>query len=98
MTGDSDLADCLWNKDVLESYDDPTKRMEHVLEQYKLYVEMADRISARRATANTFFLTVNTVVVGAVALCADSVPRLAAVVVCVAAVVLCYVWQRLITS
>lgn len=32
----------------------------HLLEQYKLYVEMADRVSQRRATANTFFLTLNT--------------------------------------
>jgi hypothetical protein len=31
-----------------------------VLELYKLAVEMADRASARRAVANTFFLTVNT--------------------------------------
>lgn len=30
------------------------------VELYKLAVEMADRISARRALANTFFLTVNT--------------------------------------
>jgi len=30
------------------------------MEQYKLAVEMADRISARRATANGFFLTVQT--------------------------------------
>jgi hypothetical protein len=30
------------------------------LELYRLAVEMADRISARRALANTFFLTVNT--------------------------------------
>ena len=29
-------------------------------EQYKLYVEMADRVSARRSLANTFFLTLNT--------------------------------------
>ena len=29
-------------------------------EQYKLAVEMADRISARRATANSFFATINT--------------------------------------
>ena len=27
----------------------------HFLEQYKLYVEMADRISNRRQTANSFF-------------------------------------------
>jgi hypothetical protein len=30
------------------------------LELYKLAVEMADRVSARRGTANAFFLTVNT--------------------------------------
>lgn len=30
------------------------------LELYKLAVEMADRVSARRALANTFFLTINT--------------------------------------
>src|ERR1700712_4485743 len=33
-----------------------------ILEQYKLYVEMADRISARRALTNTFFITLNTAV------------------------------------
>ena len=32
------------------------------LEQYKLYVELADRVSARRSLANTFFLTLNTAV------------------------------------
>src|SRR3989442_10768421 len=36
---------------------------EAALEQYKLYVEMADRISARRQTANEFFLSVNTAIV-----------------------------------
>jgi hypothetical protein len=30
------------------------------LDQYKLAVEMADRVSARRGAANSFFLTVNT--------------------------------------
>ena len=33
----------------------------HLLEQYKLYVEMADRISERRGVANAFFATLNTV-------------------------------------
>jgi hypothetical protein len=33
-----------------------------ILEQYKTYVEMADRISARRALANTFFLTLNSAI------------------------------------
>src|SRR4051812_37532368 len=30
-----------------------------LLDQYKTYVEMADRISARRGLTNTFFLTLN---------------------------------------
>lgn len=33
---------------------------EHLLQQYKLYVEGADRVSSRRALSNTFFLSVNT--------------------------------------
>lgn len=37
-----------------------------VLEQYKLYVEMADRVSARRGVTNTFFLTLNTAAVSAI--------------------------------
>lgn len=34
------------------------------LDLYKLAVEMADRISARRGLTNSFFLTINTAVVG----------------------------------
>jgi hypothetical protein len=37
-----------------------------LLEQYKLYVEMADRISARRGLTNSFFLTLNTGIVSLV--------------------------------
>jgi len=32
---------------------------EHLLEQYKLFVQMADNISERRSKTNTFFLSVN---------------------------------------
>jgi len=37
----------------------------HLLEQYKLCVEMADEISSRRCTANNFFLSVNTILITA---------------------------------
>jgi hypothetical protein len=37
-----------------------------ILDQYKIYVEMADRISARRSLTNTFFLTFNTLVFAAI--------------------------------
>jgi hypothetical protein len=37
-----------------------------ILEQYKIYVEMADRVSARRSLTNTFFLTLNTAIFAAI--------------------------------
>jgi hypothetical protein len=54
----------LWNADVgADAYGgDTDKYRGAVLEQYRLYVEMADRVSARRGLANTFFLTLNTAV------------------------------------
>ncbi|MFF0399326.1 hypothetical protein ACFYSJ_26710 [Streptomyces sp. NPDC005248] len=41
---------------------EPNRRPE-ILELYKLAVEMADRVSARRGTANAFFLSVQTALV-----------------------------------
>jgi hypothetical protein len=35
----------------------------HLLEQYKLNVQMANKISERRQSANSFFLTVNTALI-----------------------------------
>jgi hypothetical protein len=58
------ITDNLWNSGVSpQAYTEPADKYQAaVLEQYKTYVEMADRISARRALANTFFLTLNTAV------------------------------------
>jgi hypothetical protein len=52
----------LWNPDLgPDAYGADGERYQAaILEQYKLYVEMADRISARRALANAFFLSLNT--------------------------------------
>lgn len=35
---------------------------DHVLEMYKTYIEMADRISVRRERANSLFLSLNTAI------------------------------------
>lgn len=53
----------LWN-DIQDgsTYPPNEKWHSHLLEQYKLYVEMADRISQRRTTANSYFLTVNSAI------------------------------------
>jgi hypothetical protein len=65
----SDLADALWNEAVGPSdYGESNDRYRQaVLDQYKLCVEMADRVSARRNLTNTFFLSLNSAVVAVVA-------------------------------
>jgi len=54
----------VWNRGVgTDNYAEPADKYQAaILEQYKTYVEMADRVSARRALTNTFFLTLNTAV------------------------------------
>ncbi len=46
-----------------------------VLELYKLGAELADRVSARRATANSFFLTVQTTLIAVVGLIAPGLTK-----------------------
>jgi hypothetical protein len=61
--------EALWNTAI--SPDDfgaaPDKYRAAILEQYKLCVTMADNVSARRNLTNTFFLTLNSVIVAALA-------------------------------
>lgn len=50
----------LWNElKEGDTYPSNEKWHSHLVDQYKLYVEMADRISQRRTTANTYFLSLN---------------------------------------
>jgi hypothetical protein len=74
---------------------------DHLLEQYKVYLQMADKISDRRSTTNTFFLTVNTGLVSAIGAANYSALRISPVlmiIVATAAITLCYSWQRIIRS
>lgn len=59
-----DIRTPLWNDAVsAPTYPGGAEKYQlAMLEQYKIYVEMADRISARRAVTNTFFLTLNTAI------------------------------------
>lgn len=72
----------------------------HLLDQYKLYVEMADRISSRRQAANTFFLSINTLLVTAAgyAKSVDSDMDFFYLITAVAGLIICYCWYRLVLS
>ena len=63
------------------------------LEIYKIYVQMADNISVRRQSANSFFLTINTAIIGIVSYIGGVTG-----IVSLAGIVLCYAWYRLIRS
>jgi hypothetical protein len=73
------------------------------LDQYKLYVEMVDRISARRPTANSFFLTINSALLAFAGFFTRkedgaSAPLAWLVVVGVVGLLLCLSWYRLVRS
>ena len=72
-----------------------------LLEQYKLYVELADRVSQRRAVANSFFLLVNSVAVvilGSLSVSLDQVSSWPLVFTTVILVCVCGVWFYIVKS
>ena len=77
---------------------------DHLLEQYKLYVEMANKISERRANANSFFLTVITALISIVGVVSGFGSQTVNVfsfwitTISVVGLILCYSWYRIIES
>ena len=53
---------------------DESQPDQRILELYKLTVEMADRVSARRAGANAYFITVQGALVAALGFLASRTP------------------------
>lgn len=72
------------------------KKIELLVEQYKLYVEMADNVSARRTQTNSFYVTVLSGLLAVLSLVIESVPseaqNIAFGAVAVLGVILCYIW------
>lgn len=95
--------DELWNSAVTpQAYGKDNLYFEHVFAQYKMFVDAADQVSARRNIANTFFLTLHTLLLGIVAFSYDKVqewsyPQVLALPL-LSCIGLCYVWWRLLKS
>lgn len=91
----ADIAPALWNQD------EASTDLQLLIEQYKLYVEMADRVSSRRTLANTFFLTLNTVIFAAIGVFWKTPPRASAwlgVFPLAVLILQCLVWYWIIRS
>lgn len=82
----------LVNKETLTQED-----LKILLEQYKLYVEMADRISQRRMNANTFFISVNTLLFAVIPF-SRNIITFWYVVVALLGSILCFMWYFILNS
>lgn len=104
MTSPStDISTVLWNDNPIKNgYSSEDQYREHIIEQYKLYVEMADRISSRRDIANTFFLTLNGLALGSAGALIERGYSLsqkwALFFPLLVLWLLCFFWNRLINS
>ena len=98
-----DTRSRLWNDTVDQwSYVGTAEKYQAaIMEQYKIYVEMTDRIGARRATMNTFFILVNSSIFTAVGALAQSRPPRGSAVLMVAVAILiaqCGAWYWILRS
>ncbi|WP_328473301.1 hypothetical protein OHA21_12140 [Actinoplanes sp. NBC_00393] len=98
-----DVRPALWTG-AGDAQPQPTAEGSHpavLLEQYKIYVEMADRVSARRGLTNTFFLTLNTIIVTAFGTLWKDEPRASTWFLAIPAVALllqCVAWFWILSS
>lgn len=80
------------------------KYKDHILEQYKTYLNMTDKISERRHTMNNFFLTLNTGIISAIGIAGFfekdkmSINKDYVFFLTISLLIFCYVWYRLIRS
>lgn len=82
-----------------EEYGDEYRN--HIIEQYKTYLEMTDRISQRRQSANSFFVTLNTVLISVIGASMSNKVHMSntlAVLIGVCGIITSYMWYRLIRS
>lgn len=68
-----------------------------IFEQYKLYVESADRISQRRSSVNTFFMTANSIMITVIGINGFDIKKYSWLIA-ISGIVLSYAWFYLLHS
>ena len=74
---------------------------EHLLEQYKLYINSHEKVSDRRQKTNEFFLGLNTALLAALGFIVGKFGDSSVVLVLfalIAGMIICYFWYRIIYS
>ncbi|KND47801.1 MAG: hypothetical protein AB197_00965 [Parcubacteria bacterium C7867-002] len=87
---------------VSESSKYGDKYIEHLLEQYKIYINAAEKISDRRQITNDFFLALNSGLVALLGFIATKTAQnetmLLLALASIAGITMCYFWYRIIAS
>lgn len=98
--GSSQIAESLFNVSPADL--NPGQPSDAYVEQYRLFLECLDKLSDRRQSANSYFLTVNTGICAAMGflLSRDAAPetRSLCAVVPIAGILLNLFWHRLVAS
>lgn len=78
------------------------KYVEHLLEQYKIYINSAEKISDRRQKANEFFLTLNSTMVALLGYVVTKMNgddmKYLLLLSSVVGISMCYLWYRTVRS
>lgn len=78
------------------------KYIEHLLDQYKIYINAAEKISDRRQKTNEFFLGLNTALLALLGFIATKTSQheigLMLFISAIAGITICYLWYRIIAS
>jgi len=90
-----EIRSALWN-DPEKYSDSPYQR--DLFEQYRLCLQMADKVSERRGLTNNIFLTFNSAGAAALAVSYQSIGDVQAVVILAIGMVLCFAWGFLLRS
>lgn len=101
MENDSEkIKKNLFLDNVTDIYQNSDKYQDHLLEQYKVYLESTDRISSRRQNANSFFVTINTALIALVSYMhlGSATSTKYYWLVALAGMAISYMWYRLIRS
>lgn len=78
------------------------KYVEHLLEQYKIYINSAEKISDRRQKTNEFFLTLNSALVALLGFIVTKMSEnkldFLFILSSLAGTTICYLWYRMVLS
>lgn len=97
MSDLDDIREILWSQKLDDPPSDADRQI--IVEQYKLYVASAEKISQNRLAASTFFLSFNTAIVGALAGFFDKIQDIELVgAFYVAAIAMSLAWMLLLRS